>query len=70
MQTNKIKYDEDLVARFEAGINPFDPERSRIPARVLGYGEISTVLTINEGNPNLVYKRMPMFQSEENQTKH
>jgi hypothetical protein len=65
MQTSRIEYDESLVARFEEGINPLDPERSRIPARVLGYGEMSTVLTIHEGNPNLVYKRMPMFQSEE-----
>jgi hypothetical protein len=65
MLTNIIEHDDDLINRFEEGIDPLYPERSKIPARVLGYGGMSTVLTINEGNPDLVYKRMPMFKCKE-----
>jgi hypothetical protein len=60
-----IAYDHNLLQEFESGINPLDPENGRIPAKVLGYGEMSTVLTIDGGDPNLVYKRMPMFQRAE-----
>ncbi|MFN2137429.1 MAG: DUF6206 family protein [Candidatus Promineifilaceae bacterium] len=62
-KTNTIEYDHDFLAQFEAGIDPLDPQRSKIPAQVLGYGEMSTVMTIDGANPNLVYKRMPMFQN-------
>jgi len=65
MQINVIEYDSDLIARFEESIDPLNPERSRIPAQVVGYGEVSAVLTIKDGDPNLVYKRMPMFEREE-----
>jgi len=65
MQTNVIEYDDDLIARFEEGIDPLHPERSRIPAQVVGCGEVSSVLTIKSGDPDLVYKRMPMFENEE-----
>jgi hypothetical protein len=61
MGTDTIKYDYDHLVDFEAGIDPLDPENSKIPAQVLGYGEMSTVMTIDGGDPNLVYKRMPMF---------
>ena len=54
--------DVDLLERFERGLDPAHPERSAIPATVLGYGEISTVLAI-EGS-DLACKRMPMFRDE------
>ena len=55
----------ELLREFERGLDPRFPEKSRIPARVLGYGEISTVLEIGTGSErDLVYKRMPMFKSE------
>lgn len=57
-----IHVDLDLLERFERGLDPLHPERSQIPAQVLGYGEISTVLAIGEGD--LAYKRMPMFANE------
>ena len=68
MVTKSIRYDQDFLERFEAGLDPLNPEHSRIPAQVLGYGEMSTVMTISGSNPNLVYKRMPMFQNEEELT--
>ncbi len=52
--------DKDLLARFEAGLNPQNLEASAIPAIVLGFGEISTVFEIG-GDPALAYKRMPLF---------
>jgi hypothetical protein len=56
----------ELLREFERGLDPRFPEKSRIPARVLGYGEISTVLEIGTGSErDLVYKRMPMFKSEQ-----
>jgi hypothetical protein len=63
MLAQTISYDQDLLNRFEEGLDPYDPEHSRIPAHVLGYGEMSTVMTISGANPDLVFKRMPMFYS-------
>jgi len=56
--------DLQLLGQFEKGLNPRFPERNKIPTRVLGYGEISTVLEIGTGaQRNLAYKRMPLFQT-------
>ncbi len=57
--------DIELLKRFEAGLDPRRPERSAIPARVLGYGEISTVFAIGApGVTGWAFKRMPMFRDE------
>ena len=56
-----MKINTDLLKKFERGLNPSHPENSRIPAKVLGYGEISTVFEI-EGEPNSACKRMPIFR--------
>lgn len=58
--------DLELLRRFEQKLDPEFPERCEIPTRVLGYGEISTVLEIGNGHgQNLAYKRMSMFKSEQ-----
>ena len=50
--------DLTLLAEFEQGLNVRRPEESRIPARVLGYGEISTVLEIQSAPAEgLAFKR-------------
>ena len=59
-----MEIDRKLVDDFEAGLNPQDPEKSGIPATVLGYGEISIILQIGD-NPDVAYKRMPLFSSRE-----
>ena len=59
----EIQIDTDLLERFELGLDPAHPERSEVPAVVLGYGEISTVLAIGDGQ--VAYKRMPMFADED-----
>jgi hypothetical protein len=57
--------DVELLQRFEAGLDPRHPERSAVPARVLGYGEISTVFAIDApGAAGWAFKRMPMFRDE------
>lgn len=63
---SNLEINLDLLNRFEKGLDPKFPERSQIPARVLGYGEISTVLEIGTGpERELAYKRMPMFKTED-----
>ena len=39
-----IPIDRNRLEDFERQLDPQHPERSAIPARILGYGEISTVL--------------------------
>lgn len=54
----------ELLKRFERGLDPRHPERSRIPARILGYGEISTVFEVEaEGLEGLAVKRLPLFRN-------
>lgn len=61
-----LDIDLELLREFERGLDPRHPERGRIPARVLGYGEISTVFEIgDERQRGLAYKRMPIFHDEE-----
>ena len=55
--------DFDRLQAFEAGLNPDAPERSAVPCRVLGYGEISTVFEIHApGLEGLAFKRMSIFE--------
>ena len=51
----------DLVD-FEFGLDPIDLKRSKIPAAVIGYGEISTVFEI-DGDKNHAYKRLALFEN-------
>jgi hypothetical protein len=56
----------DVLREFERGLDPQHPETSRVPARVLGYGEISTVFAIDvEGLRGLAFKRLPIFHTQE-----
>ena len=64
----ELKIDTDLLERFERSLDPAHPERSEVPAVVLGYGEISTVLAIGDGQ--VAYKRMPMFADEDEITSY
>lgn len=58
-----VPVDIPFLRQFEQGLDPLHPEQSRIPAQVLGYGEISTVIAVAAGDTALAYKRMPLFQS-------
>ena len=60
------RIDTDLLARFEQGLDPKHPDKSTIPARILGYGEISTIFEIlHESMHGLAFKRMPIFRAHD-----
>lgn len=56
--------DKNILIEFEEGLNPLNVEKSRIPARIIGYGEISAVLEVKRKEfENFVIKRLPIFES-------
>ncbi|MEW6077725.1 MAG: DUF6206 family protein [Thermodesulfobacteriota bacterium] len=59
-----MRLDQDLLTRFEAGLDPQRIERSTVPAVMIGYGEISAIFHIN-GDTGTAYKRMPLFSSRQ-----
>ena len=66
-ETNEITF----LQRYEKALDPRQPERCVVPTRVLGYGEISTVLEIEHPDgQRYAYKRMPMFYSVEEVEKY
>jgi hypothetical protein len=61
-----MQVDIELLKEFESGLDPEHPEKSRIPARVLGYGEISTIFEIDSPSTrNLACKRMAIFNTQD-----
>jgi len=62
----ELDIDRELLAGFERQLDPRHPEAGEMSARVLGYGEISTVFEIGpDQGAGIAYKRMPIFSSEE-----
>lgn len=58
--------DREKLQQFEDQLDPRDLTASSFPVRVIGYGEISTVLDIDLGDgAALAYKRMPLFHNNE-----
>jgi len=58
--------DFDRLVEFERGLDSIHPERSAMPCRVLGYGEISTVFEIQaETFDGLAFKRISIFEKPE-----
>lgn len=56
-----MNIDHDLIHRFEASLDPQNLAGSPIPAKILGYGEISTIFQIG-ADDSIAYKRMPLFK--------
>ncbi len=59
-----VSVDNDLLARFELGLDPKLPEASAVPATLLGYGEISAIFEI-KGTKGAACKRLPLFTGRE-----
>ena len=57
-----MNIDEELLHRFEEGLNPQNIEDSPIPATILGFGEISAIFQIDD-NREVAFKRMPLFSA-------
>lgn len=55
-----LNIDREFLLAFENQLDPARPEAGKIPARVVGYGEISAVFAI-EGVDGAVFKRLPPF---------
>jgi hypothetical protein len=61
----ELEIDRGLLEQFERQLDPRNPEYGEMGAKVLGYGEISTVFQIGSGEEaGVAYKRMPIFSSE------
>jgi hypothetical protein len=57
--------DTTLLEQFERDLDPRNPGNGPVPVRMLGYGEISTVIAIDTpATRHLAFKRMPMFTSD------
>jgi hypothetical protein len=55
-----------ILEDFEKGLDPRHPEMSKIPAPIIGYGEISTIFEIKSASmTGFAFKRMPIFQTIE-----
>ncbi len=65
-----MKIDIELLKEFERTIDPLNPENGKIPVKVLGSGEISVIIEIQNDPENLVFKRMPIFDNEKQVIKH
>ena len=55
---------EKQLYEFETGLIPTAIEQSKVPAEVIGYGEISTVFQIRGDDQN-AYKRLPLFDKKQ-----
>jgi hypothetical protein len=63
---DRISVGLDVLREFEQSLDPQHPEQGPIPARVLGYGEISTVFGIEvDGLRDLAFKRLPIFHTQQ-----
>ena len=60
-----MKININLLKEFEKTIDTKQPEKGEIPIKILGYGEISLVFEIVGDPEHLAYKRIPIFDNEE-----
>lgn len=60
----------DLLKELERTIDTTNPERGKVPLKILGYGEITLVFEIINDEQNYAYKRLPIFETPEQANKH
>jgi len=65
-----MKVNLELLKELERSINTLQPEKGRIPIKVLGFGEISLVFEILDDSEHLAYKRIPIFDTEAQVKRH
>jgi len=59
----------ERLQQFENGLDPRDPVKAAIPCSILGYGEISCVLEIDNQDQTAA-KRMPLFEDKTEAVKY
>ena len=65
-----MKIDIELLKEFEKTIDTINPESGKIPIKILGFGEMSLVFEIIGDPAHLAYKRIPIFDTEDQVKKH
>jgi len=62
--------DLSLLQKFEKFIDTSQPEKGKIPIKILGYGEISLVFEIIGDSQEIAYKRIPIFDNIKQVKRH
>lgn len=57
-----MKINHELIHQFEKQLDPLNLQSSEIKARLIGFGEISSIFELEE-QAGIVFKRLPMFQN-------
>jgi hypothetical protein len=65
-----MKINLELLKVLERSINTIQPEKGKIPIKILGFGEISLVFEILNDPQHLAYKRIPIFDTEKQVKRH
>jgi hypothetical protein len=65
-----MRLNRELLRELEESINTRYPEKSKIPIKILGWGEISLVFEIINDSDNVAYKRIPIFDTEKQVKRH
>lgn len=65
-----MNVDIDLLKEFEKNVDTINPEAGKIPIKILGYGEISMVFELVGDPSHRAYKRIPIFDTEEQVKRH
>ncbi len=60
-----MNIDQNYIDYFEKNLNTVEPDKSSVPFKILGYGEISSIFRMDE-YPDVVFKRIPVFPHDEN----
>ncbi|MFX1394060.1 MAG: DUF6206 family protein [Promethearchaeota archaeon] len=64
-----MKINLELLKELERNIDTINPEKGKIPIKILGFGEISLVFEFMD-DPKLAYKRIPIFDNEKQVKRH
>lgn len=65
-----MNIDIELLKEFEKTLDTVNPEKGKIPIKILGFGEISLVFEILNDPAHLAYKRIPIFDNEKQVKRH
>lgn len=65
-----MKIDIEVLKKLEKSIDTSDPEKGKVPIKILGYGEISLVFEIVGDPEQIAYKRIPIFKNEKQVNRH
>lgn len=70
-KNRSFKIDLDVLREYERIFDPYHPESGTPRIKILGFGEISFVFEFeSDTSQNLVYKRLPIFENEEQVSRH